>query len=114
MDLMSIARTGLRVGETMATAAASNIANSHSVTTVPAVTPAGAVPAIGTYPYRPQRAVATARAGGGANVTLEERDGAVDPAEELVDLMVAQNLYTANAAVLRVDKRMRDSFDRLA
>jgi len=114
MDLMSIAKSGLRVGDAMAVAAASNIANSHSVTRVPAVTAVDGATAPATYPYQPVRAVATAEPGGGASVVLVEQTGEVDINSNLVDLVEAQNLYSANAAVLRADRRMQSSLDLLA
>lgn len=114
MDLMNIARSGLRVGEAMATAAASNIANSNSLESVPAVIPATGVGAAATYPYQPVRAVATAEPGGGASVVLVEQTGEVDINSNLVDLEEAQNLYAANAAVVRADRRIQSSLDLLA
>jgi hypothetical protein len=113
MDLLNIARSGLRVGETVAVAAASSIASSQSVATVPAVTPAATVQTLGPYPQRPFRAAARAKPGGGA-VPADEEEGEVESAGEAVDPVVAQNLYTASAAILRTERRMRGSFDRLA
>lgn len=112
MDLLNIARSGLRVSETVVVAAASRIASSHGVATVPAVIPAGAVPATGTYSRRPVRAAAKARPDEGA-ATVEEEEGEADPAAG-TDPVAAENLYTADAAILRAERRMRGSLDLLA
>jgi len=114
MDALNIARSGLRVGDAIATAAASNIANSSSVTAVQPVVPAAGVGTDASYAYKPLRAVATAEPGGGASVVMIEQTGEVDINSNLVDLMEAQNLYSANVAVLRADRRIQSSLDLLA
>ncbi|KQX24818.1 MULTISPECIES: hypothetical protein [unclassified Sphingomonas] len=113
MDLLNIARSGLRAGETVAAAAASSIAGRHGVATVPAVMPAGAIPATGTYSRRPVRTAAKAKPHGGA-APAEEQQGEADPAEAAAAPVAAQDLYTASAAILRTERRMRGSLDLLA
>lgn len=113
MDLLNIARSGLRVSETVAVAAASRIAGGHGVATVPAVMPAGAVPTTGTYSRRPVRAAAKAKPDDGA-APVEEEAGEADPAEAAADPVAAENLYTADAALLRAGRGMRGSLDLLA
>lgn len=85
MDLLNIMRSDLRVGETMAAAAASTIANNRGVATIPAIVRPDLVATAGGHPRRPTRAT-----------TRPRRDeDAADAREEAAEPATAPNLYTA-------------------
>ncbi len=130
MDIANIARSGMQFGQTVVTASASNIANSR---TTGAIAPVSAVQAV----YEPVRAESQSQQNGGVasrfalrgeapviqydpGSPLANGEGlvaapAVDLTEELVELRRGQQIYTANAAVLRTDDRMmQTALDLLA
>ncbi len=93
MDTSGIALSGMRSAQTRVAVSAHNVAN------------------LLTQDFRPQRAVQTSRAGGGAeaSVATSPAPESVSLEREIVDQIVAKTQFKASARVLDAELEMRGS-----